>query len=148
MLQDVPSSNSAFTSYADALWWGVVSFIFYSLSDTVSNYCIHSLSIVDHDDYHWIRWRCPSDVVGKDRRVLFLHLCHLILRPACCEFIQTEWWNIWSKIIKWLNEEVVDRDWSWIILQGILGSGFALKVQQKQRQKHFNRLEFTLGWRI
>ena len=25
------------------------------------------------------------------------------------------------------------------ILQGILGSGFALKVQQKQRQKHFNR---------
>jgi hypothetical protein len=26
-----------------------------------------------------------------------------------------------------------------IFLQGILGSGFALKVQQKQRQKHFNR---------
>lgn len=26
-----------------------------------------------------------------------------------------------------------------IALQGILGSGFALKVQQKQRQKHFNR---------
>lgn len=26
-----------------------------------------------------------------------------------------------------------------IILKGILGSGFALKVQQKQRQKHFNR---------
>lgn len=25
------------------------------------------------------------------------------------------------------------------VLQGILGSGFALKVQQKQRQKHFNR---------
>jgi len=25
------------------------------------------------------------------------------------------------------------------IIQGILGSGFALKVQQKQRQKHFNR---------
>lgn len=25
------------------------------------------------------------------------------------------------------------------IQQGILGSGFALKVQQKQRQKHFNR---------
>jgi len=23
--------------------------------------------------------------------------------------------------------------------KGILGSGFALKVQQKQRQKHFNR---------
>ena len=26
-----------------------------------------------------------------------------------------------------------------IVYQGILGSGFALKVQQKQRQKHFNR---------
>jgi len=26
-----------------------------------------------------------------------------------------------------------------ILFQGILGSGFALKVQQKQRQKHFNR---------
>lgn len=25
------------------------------------------------------------------------------------------------------------------VFQGILGSGFALKVQQKQRQKHFNR---------
>ena len=24
-------------------------------------------------------------------------------------------------------------------MQGILGSGFALKVQQKQRQKHYNR---------
>lgn len=24
-------------------------------------------------------------------------------------------------------------------IKGILGSGFALKVQQKQRQKHFNR---------
>lgn len=26
-----------------------------------------------------------------------------------------------------------------LLMQGILGSGFALKVQQKQRQKHFNR---------
>ena len=26
-----------------------------------------------------------------------------------------------------------------ILMQGILGSGFALKVQQKQRQKHYNR---------
>lgn len=26
-----------------------------------------------------------------------------------------------------------------LLLKGILGSGFALKVQQKQRQKHFNR---------
>ncbi len=26
-----------------------------------------------------------------------------------------------------------------LFFQGILGSGFALKVQQKQRQKHFNR---------
>ncbi len=27
----------------------------------------------------------------------------------------------------------------YILIQGILGSGFALKVQQKQRQKHFSR---------
>lgn len=27
----------------------------------------------------------------------------------------------------------------WMNFKGILGSGFALKVQQKQRQKHFNR---------
>ena len=26
-----------------------------------------------------------------------------------------------------------------VLTKGILGSGFALKVQQKQRQKHFNR---------
>lgn len=29
--------------------------------------------------------------------------------------------------------------WCCPVVQGILGSGFALKVQQKQRQKHFNR---------
>lgn len=33
---------------------------------------------------------------------------------------------------------VVDVAW-YALFQGILGSGFALKVQQKQRQKHFNR---------
>lgn len=33
------------------------------------------------------------------------------------------------------NEHNIDKH----VLQGILGSGFALKVQQKQRQKHFNR---------
>ena len=27
----------------------------------------------------------------------------------------------------------------WFVEKGILGSGFALKVQQKQRQKHFSR---------
>ena len=31
------------------------------------------------------------------------------------------------------------NEWKLMFLQGILGSGFALKVQQKQRQKHFNR---------
>jgi len=33
-----------------------------------------------------------------------------------------------------------NREHQWFpFLQGILGSGYALKVQQKQRQKHFNR---------
>lgn len=41
--------------------------------------------------------------------------------------------NIYEIIV--LRYEVL----CYCIIQGILGSGFALKVQQKQRQKHFNR---------
>lgn len=39
-------------------------------------------------------------------------------------------------LIPTINEYNKDKG---VFLQGILGSGFALKVQQKQRQKHFNR---------
>ena len=41
-------------------------------------------------------------------------------------------------VFKVLNNNFFSR-YHLFILQGILGSGFALKVQQKQRQKHFNR---------
>jgi len=47
-------------------------------------------------------------------------------------------------LVGWLVSQSVSQSVTGIkvalsVLQGILGSGFALKVQQKQRQKHFNR---------
>ncbi|XP_014768534.1 potassium voltage-gated channel subfamily KQT member 1 [Octopus bimaculoides] len=63
--------ESAFSSYADALWWGVITVTTIGYGDTV-----------------------PQTWMGR-------------IVASC--------------------------------FSGILGSGFALKVQQKQRQKHFNR---------
>lgn len=44
-----------------------------------------------------------------------------------------------SPVLHNRNSKIAKIYSSAICVQGILGSGFALKVQQKQRQKHFNR---------
>ncbi|CAN7975927.1 unnamed protein product, partial [Ixodes persulcatus] len=75
--------KSDFTSYADALWWGVVKYI--------GSCCGRS--------------RVNNEVTALQRRPFILFVSFFFLPSS----------------------------------QGILGSGFALKVQQKQRQKHFNR---------
>ncbi|KAM9389630.1 potassium voltage-gated channel subfamily KQT member 1-like [Phaethornis superciliosus] len=74
--------KSGFSSYADALWWGVVTVTTIGYGDKV-----------------------PQTWIGKTVASCFsVFAISFFALPA-----------------------------------GILGSGFALKVQQKQRQKHFNR---------
>ncbi|KAF8361512.1 kqt-3, partial [Pristionchus pacificus] len=80
--KDVPSSNSAFTSYADALWWGVITMTTIGYGDVV-----------------------PQTWLGR-------------IVASCFSIFAISFFALPA---------------------GILGSGFALKVQQKQRQKHFNR---------
>merc|ERR1719361_2277441 len=74
--------NEDFDTYADALWWGVITVTTIGYGDTVPR-----------------TW--PGKIVASCFSVFAISFFAL---PA-----------------------------------GILGSGFALKVQQKQRQKHFNR---------
>ncbi|KAK9886984.1 hypothetical protein WA026_019241 [Henosepilachna vigintioctopunctata] len=75
-------SNGEFSSYADALWWGVVT-----------------VTTIGYGD------RVPKSWKGK---------------------IVTSFFSVFAISF-------------FALPAGILGSGFALKVQQKQRQKHFNR---------
>ncbi|CAG0884983.1 unnamed protein product [Darwinula stevensoni] len=74
--------KSDFTSYADALWWGVITVTTIGYGDTV-----------------------PRTWMGK-------------IVASCFSVFAISFFALPA---------------------GILGSGFALKVQQKQRQKHFNR---------
>uniref|UniRef100_A0A914XL38 Potassium voltage-gated channel subfamily KQT member 1 n=1 Tax=Plectus sambesii TaxID=2011161 RepID=A0A914XL38_9BILA len=72
----------AFTSYADALWWGVITMTTIGYGDVV-----------------------PQTWIGR-------------IIASCFAIFAISFFALPA---------------------GILGSGFALKVQQKQRQKHFNR---------
>uniref|UniRef100_A0A1I8HV44 Potassium voltage-gated channel subfamily KQT member 1 n=1 Tax=Macrostomum lignano TaxID=282301 RepID=A0A1I8HV44_9PLAT len=74
--------SNDFKSYADALWWGVITVTTIGYGDTV-----------------------PKTWLGK-------------IVASCFSVFAISFFALPS---------------------GILGSGFALKVQQKQRQKHFNR---------
>ncbi|XP_012934690.1 potassium voltage-gated channel subfamily KQT member 1 [Aplysia californica] len=75
-------SGEDFTSYADALWWGVITVTTIGYGDTV-----------------------PKTWMGR-------------IVASCFSVFAISFFALPA---------------------GILGSGFALKVQQKQRQKHFNR---------
>ncbi|KAK6168906.1 hypothetical protein SNE40_020065 [Patella caerulea] len=74
--------STDFTSYADALWWGVITVTTIGYGDTV-----------------------PKTWMGR-------------IVASCFSVFAISFFALPA---------------------GILGSGFALKVQQKQRQKHFNR---------
>ncbi|UMM19286.1 hypothetical protein L5515_014956 [Caenorhabditis briggsae] len=74
--------RQAFTSYADALWWGVITMTTIGYGDVV-----------------------PQTWMGR-------------IVASCFSIFAISFFALPA---------------------GILGSGFALKVQQKQRQKHFNR---------
>ncbi|GLV37270.1 KCNQ potassium channel [Carabus blaptoides fortunei] len=77
-----PDGKTDFSSYADALWWGVITVTTIGYGDTV-----------------------PQTWLGK-------------IVASCFSVFAISFFALPA---------------------GILGSGFALKVQQKQRQKHFNR---------
>ncbi|CAJ0606970.1 unnamed protein product [Cylicocyclus nassatus] len=77
-----PDGKQAFTSYADALWWGVITMTTIGYGDVV-----------------------PQTWLGR-------------IVASCFSIFAISFFALPA---------------------GILGSGFALKVQQKQRQKHFNR---------
>uniref|UniRef100_F1L0Q6 Potassium voltage-gated channel subfamily KQT member 1 n=1 Tax=Ascaris suum TaxID=6253 RepID=F1L0Q6_ASCSU len=77
-----PEGKAAFSSYADALWWGVITMTTIGYGDVV-----------------------PQTWVGR-------------IVASCFAIFAISFFALPA---------------------GILGSGFALKVQQKQRQKHFNR---------
>ncbi|XP_037032790.1 potassium voltage-gated channel subfamily KQT member 1-like isoform X1 [Bradysia coprophila] len=77
-----PKGTKDFASYADALWWGVITVTTIGYGDTV-----------------------PQTWMGK-------------IVASCFSVFAISFFALPA---------------------GILGSGFALKVQQKQRQKHFNR---------
>ncbi|XP_056637135.1 potassium voltage-gated channel subfamily KQT member 1 isoform X1 [Diorhabda sublineata] len=82
-VEDEDGKNTgSFSSYADALWWGVITVTTIGYGDTV-----------------------PRTWMGK-------------IVASCFSVFAISFFALPA---------------------GILGSGFALKVQQKQRQKHFNR---------
>ncbi|XP_042887441.1 potassium voltage-gated channel subfamily KQT member 1-like isoform X4 [Penaeus japonicus] len=80
--EDTGEGEGDFSSYADALWWGVITVTTIGYGDTV-----------------------PRTWMGK-------------IVASCFSVFAISFFALPA---------------------GILGSGFALKVQQKQRQKHFNR---------
>ncbi|CAF0998157.1 unnamed protein product [Adineta steineri] len=82
LIHGAKSGDDHFQSYADALWWGVIT-----------------ITTIGYGDVYPITW------VGK-------------IIAACFAIFAISFFALPA---------------------GILGSGFALKVQQKQRQKHFSR---------
>ncbi len=104
----------------------------------LSNGCCMSMSFLyicpGDSNHYWLRRQGPSDLDRKDHCIMFLCLCHLLFCPPCCKLQIFNSQNNCSS-----HSRPVYENNDSISPQGILGSGFALKVQQKQRQKHFNR---------
>ena len=86
-----PGGKSDFTSYADALWWGVVS--------QHHNYCHHIdeshtpppikmkvFPLLDNGDNNRLRRHRAENLVGKNCRLLLLRLCNLIFCSASGNF--------------------------------------------------------------
>ncbi|CAG2118195.1 unnamed protein product [Medioppia subpectinata] len=99
-------AKSDFQSYADALWWGVITVTTIGYGDTV-----------------------PKSWMGK-------------IVASCFSVFAISFFAL--PAVTWMGK-IVASCFSVFAISffalpaGILGSGFALKVQQKQRQKHFNR---------
>ncbi len=99
----------------------------------LSNGCCMSMSFLyicsGDSNHYWLRRQGPSDLDRKDHCIMFLCLCHLLFCPPCCKLQIFNSQNNCSS-----HSRPVYENNDSISPQGILGSGFALKVQQKQRQ--------------
>jgi len=102
LTRTVQNYNDKYTTFADALWWGVIT-----------------LSTVGYGDVTPSTW--PGKIIGALCALLGISFFAL---PAVGDPIDAEGHNHTLKLMPF---------------QGILGSGFALKVQQHQRQKHLIR---------
>lgn len=99
-----------------------------------------SLISSDHPHDHRLRWQDPADV---DRTVIIGRFCSagdLLLRPASCKSNMSQTAFMSTQCLK-AKVHVFEGDFitQCFCLQGILGSGFALKVQEQHRQKHFEK---------
>ncbi|KAK2141312.1 hypothetical protein LSH36_1122g00024 [Paralvinella palmiformis] len=115
------NGKTDFTSYADALWWGVVTVTTIGYGDTVPQTWMGKIVASCFSVFAISFFALPAvSIYGSGKEwggdVYNMYVC--MLKANCC--------RIHIFIVYWSNI-------------GILGSGFALKVQQKQRQKHFNR---------
>lgn len=74
----------------------------------------------------------------EDHWLLLCRFCHVLFCPSCCKSHLPPS-DLHQTSLRPAMPHSPDLHLILITCQGILGSGFALKVQQKQRQKHFNR---------
>ncbi|RNA21314.1 potassium voltage-gated channel subfamily KQT member 1-like isoform X1 [Brachionus plicatilis] len=118
------STNSTIVNYADALWYSV---------ELITTLYIGFLSLI-FSSY-------------------FVFLCEKDSNEQFQSYADALWWGIVTVATIGYGDKVPTTWWGKMVAScfcvfgiaffalpaGILGSGFALKVQQKQRQKHFNR---------
>ena len=139
-LAEKEANPEKFSNFADALWWGVVSVfcfftsaankLFYACSFScllhvyafLRNFQI-TLSTVGYGDAFPITWQGKLIASG----CALMGICFFAL-PSVSLSANWKKSSEWLLFNYWMN-----------IAQGILGSGFALKVQQQQRQKHMIR---------
>ncbi|KAL2306739.1 hypothetical protein Nmel_004674, partial [Mimus melanotis] len=108
-------ANTEFSTYADALWWGTIT-----------------LTTIGYGDKTPLTW------LG---RLLSAGFALLGISFFALPAVTSIWYNLFTKIFV-IDDIYFFKDYPHIdktILQGILGSGFALKVQEQHRQKHFEK---------
>lgn len=150
--------NTDFNTYADSLWWGTVSTArcahthssnefnhFYHYYYIINNrsqahpkwiqkQCVHFYFFLclDNFDYYRLRWQDPSYVARTAPGCRLCSFGSLLLCPACCKSPRS--------LASQVSGDSSSLDLLWFkTIQGILGSGFALKVQEQHRQKHFEK---------
>ena len=130
----IDTDRHKFETFADALWWGIVSILTLIFSIIFRNKILYSL---DHIMHSKIRIHSFEKIlfcllqVGYGDKVPSSYIGKLI--AAICSFIGISFFALPAVI------SLSSRRTYLSSFKGILGSGFALKVQQQQRQKHYKR---------
>uniref|UniRef100_T1IGW3 Potassium voltage-gated channel subfamily KQT member 1 n=1 Tax=Strigamia maritima TaxID=126957 RepID=T1IGW3_STRMM len=114
-----PDGQTDFASYADALWWGVITFTTVGYGDKVPRTMLGKMFAMIGSLFTISFFALPSitvTTIGYGDTVPRTWMGKIV--ASCFSVFAISFFALPA---------------------GILGSGFALKVQQKQRQKHFNR---------